>query len=103
MEGPNPLTPFPAREGGTPSGTPVAAVPPSPVGKAGECPQGRGPAPGRGLGLVLIAPFARYPKSTTSARVLPLARALASRGHTVTVLVPPYDHPEEGGQVSFVG
>ncbi|MGH2369624.1 MAG: glycosyltransferase family 4 protein, partial [Chloroflexota bacterium] len=43
------------------------------------------------------------PKSTTSARVLPLARALASRGHTVTVLVPPYDHPEEGGQVSFVG
>jgi glycosyltransferase involved in cell wall biosynthesis len=48
--------------------------------------------------LVLIAPFATQPKATTSARVLPLARALAGRGHEVTVLVPPYDRPEEGGR-----
>jgi glycosyltransferase involved in cell wall biosynthesis len=47
--------------------------------------------------LVLIAPFATQPKATTSARVLPLARALAERGHDVTVLVPPYDCPQEGG------
>ena len=49
------------------------------------------------LRLVLIAPFARYPKGTTRARVLPLARALAGRGHGVTVLVPPYDNPQESG------
>jgi glycosyltransferase involved in cell wall biosynthesis len=53
--------------------------------------------------LALIAPFARQPKGTTRARVLPLARALAGRGHAVTVLVPPYDHPEEAGQVYCVG
>jgi glycosyltransferase involved in cell wall biosynthesis len=29
---------------------------------------------------------------------LPLARALVARGHQVTVLVPPYDNPAEGGQ-----
>ncbi len=56
-----------------------------------------------GLRLVFIAPFATQPKATTSARVLPLARALADRGHTVTVLVPPYDHPQEGGQTYQVG
>ena len=53
--------------------------------------------------VVLIAPFARYPKGTTRGRVLPLARALAERGHQVTVLVPPYDHPEESGARYSVG
>ncbi|HEU5315432.1 MAG TPA: glycosyltransferase family 4 protein [Chloroflexota bacterium] len=47
--------------------------------------------------VVMVAPFARRPKATTSARVLPLARALAERGHSVTVLVPPYDNPAESG------
>lgn len=56
-----------------------------------------------GLRLVFIAPFATRPKATTGARVLPLARALAARGHAVTVLVPPYDRPEEGGQTYAVG
>ncbi|MDQ3699729.1 MAG: glycosyltransferase family 4 protein [Chloroflexota bacterium] len=56
-----------------------------------------------GLRLVFIAPFATQPKATTGARVLPLARALAARGHAVTVLVPPYDRPEEGGQTYEVG
>ncbi|HEX2036277.1 MAG TPA: glycosyltransferase family 4 protein [Chloroflexota bacterium] len=55
------------------------------------------------LRLVLIAPFATYPKASTSARALPLARALAGRGHRVTVLVPPYDRPQEGGRVYQVG
>jgi len=56
-----------------------------------------------GLRLVFIAPFARAPKSTTSARVIPLARALAARGHRVTVLIPPYDNLAESGQVSEEG
>ncbi|HEX2513840.1 MAG TPA: glycosyltransferase, partial [Chloroflexota bacterium] len=53
--------------------------------------------------LVLVAPFAAAPKATTSARVFPLARALAARGHSVTVLVPPYDNPAEGGQAFRLG
>jgi glycosyltransferase involved in cell wall biosynthesis len=53
--------------------------------------------------IVCIAPFARTPKATTSARVLPIARALAAKGHTVTVLVPPYDNPAESGQHDRVG
>lgn len=48
--------------------------------------------------LLLIGPFALYPKSTTRARVLPLARALAERGHQVTVLIPPYDRPADAGR-----
>ena len=50
------------------------------------------------LRITLVAPFARQPKATTSARTIPLARALASRGHTVTVIIPPYDNPAEGGR-----
>jgi glycosyltransferase involved in cell wall biosynthesis len=57
----------------------------------------------RPLRLVLIAPFAAHPKATTSARVFPLARALAARGHEVTVLVPPYDNPAEGGRTFRLG
>jgi glycosyltransferase involved in cell wall biosynthesis len=53
--------------------------------------------------LVLVAPFAAAPKATTSARVFPLARALAARGHSVTVLVPPYDNPAEGGLAFRLG
>ena len=50
------------------------------------------------LRVTLVAPFARQPKATSSARTIPLARALASRGHTVTVIIPPYDNPAEGGR-----
>jgi hypothetical protein len=53
--------------------------------------------------LVFIAPFARAPKSTTRLRVLPLARALAARGHDVAVLIAPYDNPAEAGQQFFSG
>ena len=48
--------------------------------------------------IVFVAPFGTQPKGTTRARILPLARALAARGHTVTVLIPPYDHPPEAGR-----
>jgi glycosyltransferase involved in cell wall biosynthesis len=46
----------------------------------------------------MIAPFATQPKGTTRARVLPLATVLAGQGHRVTVLVPPWDNPEEANR-----
>lgn len=55
-------------------------------------------APSRARRVAFIAPFAEAPKATTSARIIPLARAIARRGHDVTVLVPPYDNPTEGGR-----
>ena len=54
------------------------------------------------LRVTLVAPFARQPKATSSARTIPLARALASRGHTVTVIIPPYDNPSEGGREEII-
>ena len=45
--------------------------------------------------VALVAPFAMAPKGTTSARVMPMARALASRGHECVVLIPPYDNRRE--------
>ena len=45
--------------------------------------------------VALVAPFALAPKGTTSARVMPMARALASRGHECVVLIPPYDNRDE--------
>src|SRR5579859_8033874 len=49
--------------------------------------------PGRPLRLAFIAPFGLQPKGTASARALPLAQALAARGHTVRLIVPPWDDP----------
>jgi glycosyltransferase involved in cell wall biosynthesis len=43
--------------------------------------------------IAFIAPFGLQPKATTSARLLPLAAALAAHGHQVRVIVPPYDDP----------
>jgi glycosyltransferase involved in cell wall biosynthesis len=48
--------------------------------------------------IAFVAPFGLRAKGTTRARVLPLARELARRGHTVAVLVPPYDSPEDSGR-----
>lgn len=47
------------------------------------------------MNLVFVAPFAFSPKATVSARMLPMAAALAARGHSVRVLVPPYDNPAD--------
>lgn len=48
--------------------------------------------------ILFFAPFAAGgPKGTTRWRVLPLARALAKRGHVVRVLIPPYDCPRQSG------
>jgi len=38
------------------------------------------------------------PKRTMAVRALPLAKALAARGHQVLVLLPPWDHPQDTGK-----
>jgi glycosyltransferase involved in cell wall biosynthesis len=50
------------------------------------------------MNLLFIAPFALSPKATVSARMLPMADALVYRGHTVTILIPPYDNPADSGR-----
>jgi glycosyltransferase involved in cell wall biosynthesis len=51
----------------------------------------------RRMRIALLAPFGLRAKGTARARTLPLARALARRGHTVAVFIPPYDSPEDAG------
>lgn len=55
------------------------------------------------MNIVMLGSFAMSPKGTVAQRALPLARALARRGHRVTLLVPPYDNPREAGRVSMDG
>ena len=50
------------------------------------------------MNIVFVGPFGLQPKGTMSVRALPLARALAERGHTVTVLIPPWDDRQRAGQ-----
>ncbi len=51
--------------------------------------------------IALLAPFGLQPKGTTSARMMPLAHALARRGHMVRVVIPPWDDPSvpRGGRL----
>ncbi len=49
--------------------------------------------------IVMIGPFGLRPKGTMAARALPMARALAMRGHAVTMLLPPWSNPEDSGRV----
>ncbi len=44
----------------------------------------------------MLAPFGVRPKGTVQARILPMAHALAERGHLVRVIVPPWDDPSVG-------
>lgn len=44
--------------------------------------------------IALLAPFGLQPKGTVQARILPLAHALARRGHQVRVVIPPWDDPD---------
>jgi len=48
--------------------------------------------------IVMVGPFGLRPKATVSRRALPLAAALARRGHEVSVLVPSWDWPADAGQ-----
>jgi glycosyltransferase involved in cell wall biosynthesis len=47
--------------------------------------------------IVFVGPFGMQPKRTMAVRALPLAKALAARGHDVLVLLPPWDHPQDAG------
>ena len=49
--------------------------------------------------VVMIGPFGLRPKGTMSVRALPLAKALAARGHQVTLLLPPWSWPQHSGQL----
>lgn len=51
------------------------------------------------MNIVMLGPFGLHPKGTMRARALPAARALAARGHEVTVLMPPWHTPGESGRV----
>ena len=45
-----------------------------------------------------LAPFGQCQKQTVQRRLLPLARAMAARGHAVELLIPPWDCPQEAGR-----
>jgi len=48
--------------------------------------------------VVMVGPFGLQRKGTLRARALSIGRALAARGHTVTLLVPPWDSPSQAGR-----
>lgn len=50
------------------------------------------------MNIVFVGPFGLQPKGTMSVRALSLAKALAQRGHTVAVLIPPWDDRQRAGQ-----
>ncbi len=52
--------------------------------------------------ILFISPFGLRPKYTVSGRALPLARALARRGHQVRLLIPPWDRPIDSGRRTLV-
>ena len=48
--------------------------------------------------IVMVGPFGLRPRGTMSVRALPMAQALVARGHTVTMLLPPWQNPEDAGR-----
>lgn len=46
----------------------------------------------------MVGPFGLRPRMTMGARALPLARSLVRRGHAVTLLLPPWQNPEDSGR-----
>lgn len=48
--------------------------------------------------IVMVGPFGLRARGTMSVRALPLARALVRRGHRVTLLLPPWQEPEDAGR-----
>jgi len=47
--------------------------------------------------VVMVGSFGLRKKGTMGVRALPMAQALAARGHSVTLLVPPWDTPSDAG------
>ena len=52
---------------------------------------------GRTLRITFVAPFGIRHRSTVWARILPLTRELNHVGHSVRILVPPWDSPQDAG------
>ena len=52
--------------------------------------------------IVMVGNFGLRTKGTMVARALPLARALARRGHQVCLTLPPWDSPEDAGREEVV-
>jgi glycosyltransferase involved in cell wall biosynthesis len=50
------------------------------------------------LNIVMIGPFGLHPRMTMRVRALPLAKALVAHGHDVTLLLPPWQNPEDAGR-----
>jgi glycosyltransferase involved in cell wall biosynthesis len=48
--------------------------------------------------VVMVGPFGMRPRGTMHVRALPMAKALVACGHTVTMLLPPWQNPEDAGQ-----
>jgi glycosyltransferase involved in cell wall biosynthesis len=48
--------------------------------------------------VTFIGPFGLRVKGTMSRRALPMAKALAARGHQVDIILPSWDCPEDSGQ-----
>ncbi len=48
--------------------------------------------------VVMVGPFGLTPRMTMRVRALPLGRALVRRGHDVTLLLPPWQNPEDAGR-----
>jgi glycosyltransferase involved in cell wall biosynthesis len=53
--------------------------------------------------VVFVAPFASRPKGTVPVRMQPLARRLALGGHSVSIVLPPYDNPAESRRETVDG
>jgi hypothetical protein len=48
--------------------------------------------------VAMVGPFGLQPKGTMAVRALPLAKALARRGHMVCLVLPPWSFPEDAGR-----
>lgn len=48
--------------------------------------------------ILFVAPFGLGHKTTVWARTLPLARELVDHGNDVTILIPPWDTPQDSGR-----
>jgi glycosyltransferase involved in cell wall biosynthesis len=48
--------------------------------------------------VAMLGPFGLKPKGTMAVRALPLAQALCARGHTVTLILPPWSHEQDSGK-----
>ncbi|MGL4649679.1 MAG: glycosyltransferase, partial [Caldilineaceae bacterium] len=53
--------------------------------------------------VAFVAPFGLRQKTTVWARTLPLAQALREGGFEPTILIPPWDSPEDAGRCEVVG